>query len=298
MANNSSSIVHGAKIPMVIVRHNLVWVCEQAAIGHACFPLKKKDSAANRTLVLCSAALLNNFIYWHDHRVTHNRLARQENIMHVAGNKSEPHSITDWIFLTISDLQASVFNQWGETKIVLAKSVLVKAGFILERPNGINSWDKTMRYCLAPDKLQKACNLYIAEFKDRPEPEPTKPVPPQTSEEKEAHKLAVSYISTWQSMFKVVNGKSVYGEHMKIATGLAKTLKQPNKKFAEYLSFLQKQEHRTTTPKWDYLGQNFGTWLSKQNGATNAKPATEKTKQTTGLGSKANMDKLVDDLHK
>lgn len=296
MANEGSSIVHGPKIPMVIVRHNLVWVCEQAAIKQGLFTEAKKGGAANRTLVVCAAALLNNFIYWHDSRGIHNRLARQENAFAKIAEKEPPHTIHDWVYLTISQLQSSLFNQWGENKVAQAKGLIVRAGFIKEEHNGLNSWDKTMRYRLVTKAVQIACNAYIAVFKDTPDREPYKPEPPQTDEDKAAYALAKQYISTWQSMFSVVNGKNLFAQHMKTAIALAKKLKRSNQDFAAYLSYLQKQEMRTKAPDWDYLGTNFGQWLKFQNGKSATKKPDEKATQATGLGSQENIDKAMENM--
>lgn len=294
MANSSGQIVHGAGIPMVLIRANLVWVCQQVAIRLGEFPETKKDGAANRSLVLCAAALLNNFIYWSDNKTRYNIKANQENILAELGEKPKPYAINGWTYHTIDDLKAELFEIWGENKVSAAKSLLVRAKFISEKSSKYTTWDKTLAYKLNVRTVQDACNDYIREFKDDAGYVPERPVEPETSEEKKAFTLAKGYITVWQNMFSVVNGKNVYQDHMKIAKGLATKFKLPVPKFAEYLQALKAQEKRTKAPTWEYIGQNWGTWLDKSK-PTPPTSDNGKTQPPTnrGIGKASNIDKAV-----
>jgi len=125
------------------------------------FPLLENEPLViirNSFLTLCdgdqtAAALLNNFVYWHDWCLQHGRHDQ------TASSADPDHKSIDpecWFWKTVEDLSRDLLGGWGEKKIRLAVALIETKGFAVSRPNPINPWDRTKQYRLVVENLHSA----------------------------------------------------------------------------------------------------------------------------------------------
>jgi hypothetical protein len=118
--------------PLVIIRNSFLTLCDG-------------DQAA--------AALLNNFVYWHDWCLQHGRHDQ------TASSADPDHKSIDpecWFWKTVEDLSRDLLGGWGEKKIRVAVALIKAKGFAVSRPNPINPWDRTKQYRLVAENLRLA----------------------------------------------------------------------------------------------------------------------------------------------
>jgi hypothetical protein len=130
--------------PLVIIRHSFLTLCDG-------------DQAA--------AALLNNFVYWHDWCLQHGRHDQ------TASSADPDHKSIDpecWFWKTVEDLSRDLLGGWGEKKIRAAVALIEAKGFAISRPNPINPWDRTKQYRLVVENLHSALSALVAPDADEP----------------------------------------------------------------------------------------------------------------------------------
>jgi hypothetical protein len=118
--------------PLVIIRNSFLTLCDG-------------DQAA--------AALLNNFVYWHDWCLQHGRHDQTASLADPAHKPIDPEC---WFWKTVEDLSRDLLGGWGEKKIRSAAALIEAKGFAVSRPNPINPWDRTKQYRLVVENLHSA----------------------------------------------------------------------------------------------------------------------------------------------
>jgi len=126
----SSSIPLLQDEPLVIVRASFLHLCDG---DH------------------CAAALLNNFVYWHDWCVTH---GRYDMTATVADPDHQPTDPERWFWKTTEGLvNDDLLRLWGEKKVRAAIDLLESKGYAQSRFNPKNRYDRTKQYRLVPKRL-------------------------------------------------------------------------------------------------------------------------------------------------
>lgn len=126
----SSSIPLLQNEPLVVVRASFLHLCDG---DH------------------CAAALLNNFVYWHDWCVTH---GRYDITASVADSDHQPADPERWFWKTTEGLvNDDLLRLWGEKKVRAAIDLLEAKGYAQSRFNPKNRYDRTKQYRLVPARL-------------------------------------------------------------------------------------------------------------------------------------------------
>jgi hypothetical protein len=137
--------------PLVIIRNSFLTLCDG-------------DQAA--------AALLNNFVYWHDWCLQHGRHDQ------TASSADPDHKSIDpecWFWKTVEDLSRDLLGGWGEKKIRSAVALIEAKGFAASRPSPINQWDRTKQYRLVAENLRMALATLNAPDTDESEEKNSQP---------------------------------------------------------------------------------------------------------------------------
>ena len=102
----------------------------------------------------CAAALLNNFVYWHDWCVTH---GRYDTTAIAADPAHQPVDQERWFWKTMDGLvNDDLLRLWGEKKVRSAVELLEAKGYAKSRfnpKNPKNRYDRTKQYRLVPEGL-------------------------------------------------------------------------------------------------------------------------------------------------
>ena len=99
----------------------------------------------------CAAALLNNFVYWHDWCVTH---GRYDATASAADPDHQPADPERWFWKTTEGLvNDDLLRLWGEKKVRAAVDLLEAKGYAQSRFNPKNRYDRTKQYRLVPTRL-------------------------------------------------------------------------------------------------------------------------------------------------
>jgi len=118
--------------PLVIIRNSFLTLCDG-------------DQAA--------AALLNNFVYWHDWCLQHGRHDQTASLADPDHKSIDPEC---WFWKTVEDLSRDLLGGWGEKKIRGAVALIEAKGFAASRPSPTNPWDRTKQYRLVAENLRLA----------------------------------------------------------------------------------------------------------------------------------------------
>ncbi len=118
--------------PLVIIRNSFLTLCDG-------------DQAA--------AALLNNFVYWHDWCLQHGRHDQTASLADPDHKSIDPEC---WFWKTVEDLSRDLLGGWGEKKIRGAVALIEAKGFAASRPSPTNPWDRTKQYRLVVENLRLA----------------------------------------------------------------------------------------------------------------------------------------------
>jgi hypothetical protein len=95
-----------------------------------------------------AAALLNNFVYWHDWCLQHGRHDQTASLADPDHKSIDPEC---WFWKTVEDLSRDLLGGWGEKKIRSAVALIEAKGFAASRPSPINPWDRTKQYRLVAE---------------------------------------------------------------------------------------------------------------------------------------------------
>ena len=99
----------------------------------------------------CAAALLNNFVYWHDWCVVHGRYDSTAAIADPDHQSVDPEC---WFWKTTDDLvNEDLLGLWGEKKVRAAAELLEAKGYSQSRFNPKNRCDRTKQYRLVAERL-------------------------------------------------------------------------------------------------------------------------------------------------
>lgn len=96
----------------------------------------------------CAAALLNNFVYWHDWCVTHGRYDVTASAADPDYQSADP---ARWFWKTTDGLvNDDLLRLWGEKKVRASIDLLEAKGYAQSRFNPRNRYDRTKQYRLVP----------------------------------------------------------------------------------------------------------------------------------------------------
>jgi hypothetical protein len=108
----------------------------------------------------CAAALLNDFVYWHDWCVAHGRYDA------VAGSADPDHQAADlecWFWKTTEGLaNDDLLRLWGEKKVRAAAELLEAKGYAQSRFNPKDRYDRTKQYRLVSDRLAAELQIWAS----------------------------------------------------------------------------------------------------------------------------------------
>ncbi len=114
----------------------------------------------------CAAALLNNFVYWHDWCVTH---GRYDATASAADPDHRPAGPGRWFWKTTEGLvNDDLLRLWGEKKVRAAVDLLETKGYAQSRFNPKNRYDRTKQYRLVPTRLAADLKQWSQSHDPRP----------------------------------------------------------------------------------------------------------------------------------
>jgi hypothetical protein len=99
----------------------------------------------------CAAALLNNFLYWHDWCVAHGRYDVTATAANPGHQSADPER---WFWKRLMAWSMDdLLGLWGEKKVQDAAELLEAKGYAQSRFNPKNRYDRTKQYRLIPERL-------------------------------------------------------------------------------------------------------------------------------------------------
>src|SRR3954447_22521337 len=99
----------------------------------------------------CAAALLNNFVYWHNWCVDRER---QDNAAKAADPGHQSAEPGYWFWKTGEELENDLLRLFSGKKIRVATALLVEKGYIETRNNPKDPFDRTKQFRLFADQLR------------------------------------------------------------------------------------------------------------------------------------------------
>jgi hypothetical protein len=128
--SRASVIPELPKEPLVVVRSSFVSLCSG---DH------------------CAAALLNNFLYWHNWCVDRER---HDNTAQVADPGHQAPEPGYWFWKTGEDLESDLLGLFSGKKIRAATALLIEKGYVQSRNNPKDPFDRTKQFRLLTDRLR------------------------------------------------------------------------------------------------------------------------------------------------
>lgn len=133
--NRTSCIAFRPNSPNIVIRRDFLDICESKH---------------------CVALVLSQMMYWHEVKVAHRSQAYAANRQARATGKPADQHTDVWVWKKQAELKTEIFGTHGERAIADALAYLVDRGFLSERRNPYNQYDRTLQYRFEVEAVQGA----------------------------------------------------------------------------------------------------------------------------------------------
>ena len=106
----------------------------------------------------CAAALLSNFEYWNNVRISQIEQERARK----RANQDYRENLTFWIYKAGNDLTSDLLGLYGVSKIYKSLEILTRLGFVEDRPNDGPGLNRTHQFLFQQAAVQKAVDSLIS----------------------------------------------------------------------------------------------------------------------------------------